>query len=172
MSSIAEAAVGTEAHGEQQQYLTFRLADETFAMPILSIKEILEYPDLTTVPLMANCVRGVLNLRGSVVPVIDLAVRFGRAPGAVTRRTCVVIIEVPVDDELIDVGVVVDAVNQVLEIPAADIEPPPTFGTRLRADFIHGMGKVDGAFVVILDSARVLSVQEIADLGQQLGTAA
>lgn len=172
MSSITEEAVGGEAHGEQQQYLTFRLADETFAMPILSIKEILEYPELTTVPLMASCVRGVLNLRGSVVPVIDLAVRFGRPPSVVTRRTCVVIIEVPVDDELIDIGVVVDAVNQVLEIPAADIEPPPTFGTRLRADFIHGMGKVDGAFVVILDSARVLSVQEIADLGQHLGAAA
>ena len=94
--------------GEHQQYLTFRLGQETFAMPILSIKEILEYPTLTNVPLMAACVRGVLNLRGSVVPVVDLAVRFGREPGQQTRRTCVVIIEVQADGEWMDVGVVVD----------------------------------------------------------------
>ncbi len=151
--------------GEHQQYLTFRLGQETFAMPILSIKEILEYPTLTNVPLMAACVRGVLNLRGSVVPVVDLAVRFGREPGQQTRRTCVVIIEVQADGEWMDVGVVVDGVNQVIDIPASEIEPPPSFGARLRADFIKGMGKVDGGFVVILDCGQVLSVHEIAELG-------
>lgn len=154
---------------EHQQYLTFRLGDETFALPILSIKEILEYPALTTVPLMANCVRGVLNLRGSVVPVVDLAVRFGRQPGPQTRRTCVVIIEVRADDEWMDVGIVVDAVNQVIDIPASEVEPPPSFGARLRADFIKGMGKVDGGFVVILDGGQVLSVDEIARLGVDSG---
>ncbi len=151
--------------GEHQQYLTFRLGQETFAMPILSIKEILEYPALTNVPLMAACVRGVLNLRGSVVPVVDLAVRFGRESGPQTRRTCVVIIEVQSEGEWMDVGVVVDGVNQVIDIPASEIEPPPSFGARLRADFIKGMGKVDGGFVVILDCGQVLSVQEIAELG-------
>ncbi len=151
--------------GEHQQYLTFRLGDETFAMQILSIKEILEYPVLTNVPLMAPCVRGVLNLRGSVVPVVDLAVRFGRESGPLTRRTCVVIIEVQTDGEWMDVGVVVDGVNQVIEIPASEIEPPPSFGARLRADFIKGMGKVNGGFVVILDSSQVLSVTEISELG-------
>ena len=154
-----------EGGGEHQQDLTFRLGQETFAMPILSIKEILEYPTLTNVPLMAACVRGVLNLRGSVVPVVDLAVRFGREPGQQTRRTCVVIIEVQADGEWMDVGVVVDGVNQVIDIPASEIEPPPSFGARLRADFIKGMGKVDGGFVVILDCGQVLSVQEIAELG-------
>jgi len=155
-------------HGsEHQQYLTFRLGDETYALPILAVKEILEYPPLTNVPLMANCVRGVLNLRGSVVPVVDLAVRFGRPPGAQTRRTCVVIIEVQAQEEWIDIGIVVDAVNQVIDIPAAEIEPPPSFGARLRTDFIHGMGKVDGGFVVILDATRVLSVEEIARLGAE-----
>lgn len=153
---------------EQQQYLTFRLGEETYALPILAVKEILEYPSLTSVPLMANCVRGVLNLRGSVVPVVDLAVRFGRQPGAQTRRTCVVILEVQAGGEWSDIGIVVDAVNQVIDIPAADIEPPPSFGARLRTDFIHGMGKVDGSFVVILDAGQVLSVEEIAQLSAEL----
>jgi len=156
--------------GEQQQYLTFRLGDETFALPILSIKEILEYPSLTVVPLMAACVRGVLNLRGSVVPVVDLAVRFGREPGPQTRRTCVVIIEVRSGEEWLDIGSVVDAVNQIIDIPASEIEPPPSFGARLRTDFIHGMGKVDGGFVVILDAGQVLSVDEIAQLGAATGS--
>lgn len=159
------SAMEQASGGEHQQYLTFRLGDETFALPILSIKEILEYPALTTVPLMASCVRGVLNLRGSVVPVVDLAVRFGRPASAQTRRTCVVIIEVQADGEWMDVGIVVDAVNQVIDIPALEIEPPPSFGARLRTDFIRGMGKVDGSFVVILDGAQVLSVEEISRLG-------
>lgn len=157
---------------EQQQYLTFRLGEEVFAMPILATKEILEYPELTNVPMMAPCVRGVLNLRGSVVPVVDLSVRFGRAPVEITRRSCVVILEVPVEGEWLDIGIVVDAVNQVIEIAAQDIEPPPSFGARLRADFIQGMGKVNGGFVVILDSARVLSIGELAELGQHLPPAA
>ncbi len=153
---------------EYQQYLTFRLGDETYALPILAVKEILEYPRLTNVPLMANCVRGVLNLRGSVVPVVDLAVRFGRQPGPQTRRTCVVIIEVQAQEEWTDIGIVVDAVNQVIDIPAAEIEAPPSFGARLRTEFIQGMGKVDGGFVVILDAGQVLSIEEIARLGAEL----
>ena len=161
------------AHGgEAQQYLTFRLGDETFALPILVTKEILEYPELTNVPLMAPCVRGVLNLRGSVVPVVDLAVRFGRPASVPTRRTCVVIVEIRCEEQWLDVGVVVDGVNQVIDIPAAQIEPPPNFGTRLRADFIKGMGKVDGHFVVVLDANHVLSVEEIAALGQHAAHAA
>lgn len=162
------AAAGTEHH----QYLTFRLGDETFALPILSIKEILEYPALTNVPLMAPCVRGVLNLRGSVVPVVDLGLRFGREACRVTRRTCVVIIEVQAEDEWLDIGVIVDGVNQVIDIPREEIEPPPSFGARLRPDFIKGMGKVDGGFVVILDGSQVLSVTEIAELGAHAARAA
>lgn len=163
MQATATKATGTGA--EHQQYLTFRLGEETFAMPILMIKEILEYPEMTNVPMMAACVRGVLNLRGRVVPVVDLAVRFGRPASAPTRRSCVVILEVTTDEEQIDVGILVDGVNQVIDIPAADIEPPPSFGARLRTDFIRGMGKVNGNFVVILDSSTVLSIDEIAALG-------
>jgi purine-binding chemotaxis protein CheW len=155
----------TAAGAEHQQYLTFKLGDETFAMPILMIKEILEYPELTNVPMMAACVRGVLNLRGRVVPVVDLAVRFGRPASQPTRRTCVVILEVQSDEEQLDVGIIVDGVNQVIDIPQSEIEPPPSFGAKLRTDFIRGMGKVNGSFVVILDSSTVLSIHEIAALG-------
>jgi purine-binding chemotaxis protein CheW len=149
------------------QFLTFMLGGEMYAMGILAIKEIIEYSSLTEVPMMPASVRGVINLRGSVVPVVDLAVRFGRAPGAVTKRTCIVIVEISLNDARQDVGVVVDAVNEVLEIAPEDIEPPPTFGTRIRTDFIHGMGKVNSRFVILLDANQVLSLDELADIAEQ-----
>lgn len=158
-----EAAVATDTAGEeQQQYLTFRLGTEIFALSILSVKEIIEYGGMTDVPMMPACVRGVINLRGHVVPAVDLAVRFGRQPTVPSRRTCIVIVEVEADGVQQDIGVIVDAVNQVIEIPPQDIEPAPAFGAKLRGDFIAGMGKVEGQFVVILDSNYVLSIEEIA----------
>ncbi len=135
-----------------------------FAIGILAIKEIIEYASLTEVPMMPAYVRGVINLRGSVVPVADLSVRFGRKPGPVTKRTCIVIIEVTANGERQDVGVVVDAVNEVLDILATDIEPPPSFGSRIRTDFIRGMGKVNNKFVILLDVNHVLSLDELADV--------
>ena len=154
------------------QYLTFLLAGEMFAIPILNIKEIIEYGSLTTVPMMPAFIRGVINLRGSVVPVVDMSARFGRASTDITRRTCIVIIEIESADEKQDVGVLVDTVSAVLDIPQSEIEPPPSFGARIRADFIYGMGKVNGKFVIILDVNRVLSIEELATLGQAGGTAA
>jgi purine-binding chemotaxis protein CheW len=148
---------------EQDQYLTFRLRDETFAMAILGVKEIIEFGTLTPVPMMPECVRGVINLRGRVVPVIDLAVRFGREQTVPNRRTCVVIVEVGTHERQ-DLGVIVDAVNQVIEIPANDIEPAPGFGSKVRAEFIAGMGKLNGDFVIILDMAKVLSPEDLAGL--------
>ena len=135
-----------------------------FAISILGIKEIIEYGNLTTVPMMPDFIRGVINLRGAVVPVVDMSARFGRIASEVTRRSCIVIIEVEADEEKQDVGVVVDSVSEVLEIPAAEIEPAPSFGARIRADFISGMGKVNGQFVIILNADRVLSVDEMAML--------
>jgi len=152
------------ADDEQQQYLTFLLGGETFAIAILNIKEIIEYGNVTTVPMMPDFVRGVINLRGAVVPVIDLAMRFSRPPSPVTRRTCIVLIEVEVEGEQYNIGVTVDTVNEVLEIPGSEIEPPPTFGAKIRSDFIGGMGKIDGKFVIILDADKVLSVDEMASL--------
>lgn len=153
------------ADGQDGQYLTFLLNGEMFAMGILAIKEIIEYGNLTTVPMMPAFVRGVINVRGSVVPVVDLAARFGRRNSEITRRSCIIIIEVnTAQGEEQDIGVLVDAVSAVMEIPATEIEPPPNFGARIRADFIRSMAKVDGRFVIVLDVDRVLSVEEMAML--------
>ena len=160
------AAVASRAPDDNQQYLTFMLGAETFAIGILNIKEIIEYGHLTTVPLMPEHIRGVINLRGAVVPVIDLSARFGRDPTQATRRTCIVIIEVAAGESTQDIGVVVDAVNEVVEIPAAQIEPAPAFGARIRTDFIHGMGKINDRFVIILSVDHVLSVEELAALDE------
>jgi len=147
---------------ERLQYLTFLLGGEVFAIGILVIKEIIEYGNVTTVPMMPGFVRGVINLRGSVVPVIDLGARFGRKAVQQTRRTCIVIIEVDADGERQDVGVVVDAVNAVVEIASDQIEPAPAFGARIRSDFIQGMGKVADKFVIILNADKVLSTDDVA----------
>ncbi|WP_428633408.1 chemotaxis protein CheW [Sedimenticola sp.] len=155
-----------EAQTEEDQYLTFTLQQEMFAIGILNIKEILEYGQLTTVPLMPDFIRGVINLRGAVVPVIDLGARFGGCQSEITKRTCIVIIEVACDGEHQDLGVVVDTVSEVLEIPENNIQPAPTFGTHIRADFIEKMGKVNGKFVIILDVNKVLSVEEMASVSQ------
>lgn len=152
-------AVAAAAVEQPHQYLTFQLAGESFAIGILAIKEIIEYHDLTVVPMMPPSIRGVINLRGAVVPVMDLQARFGRQPAPVTKRTCIVIVELARDEGTQVIGVVVDAVNEVLEIAAADIEPPPSFGTRISADFIGGIGKVAGRFVVVLDIGRVLAIE-------------
>jgi len=156
------AAVARPAAAEPAQYLTFTLAGEMFAIGILAIKEIIEYHTLTEVPMMPACVRGVINLRGAVVPVMDLLARFGREPSPVTKRTCIVIVEVEAEGERQVIGVVVDAVSEVLDIALADIEPAPAFGARIRTDFIQGMGKVRGKFVILLNVDHVLS---LADLG-------
>jgi len=147
-----------------QQYLTFLLGGEMFAVGILNVKEIIEYGNVTEIPMMPPFIRGVINLRGSVVPVIDLSARFGHARSAVGKRSCIVIVEVAEDDLRHDIGIMVDAVSEVLEIPGSEIEPPPAFGAKIRADFIHGMGKVAGKFVILLNIDRVLSVDEIAML--------
>lgn len=158
---IAAPAGGTD----QRQFLTFLLGGEAFAIAILRIKEIIEYGSLTTVPMMPAFVRGVINLRGAVVPVVDLQARFGRTCPPVSKRTCIVIVEIASQDEVQVVGLVVDQVNEVVEIPAADIEPVPGFGAGIRADFIAGMGKLGGKFVVLLDLDAVLSVEDLAAIG-------
>lgn len=151
---------GTPVDGEPTQYLTFMLGGEVFALAILGVKEIIEYRGLTEVPMMPSCVRGVINLRGAVVPVMDLLARFGRPRSEVTKRSCIVIVEVQADDERHVIGMVVDAVYEVLEIASADIEPPPAFGARIRSDFIQGMGKVRDRFVILLNANRALSLDE------------
>jgi len=157
----ANARAAVVEPSQATQYLTFMVGSEVFAIGILAIKEIIEYDSLTMVPMMPACIRGVINLRGAVVPVMDLSARFGKQAAEVTKRTCIVIVEIEAADGPQDVGVIVDAVNAVLDIPAADIEPAPAFGTRIRTDFISGMGKVNGKFVILLDVNYVLSVDEM-----------
>ena len=162
------AVAVAQSAGQEKQYLTFMLGGEMFSITILSIKEIIWYTAPTEVPMMPGCIRGVINLRGSVVPVMDLSTRFGRNPTPVAKSTCIVIIEVPTatEGEHQSMGVVVDSVQAVLEIPAAEIEPAPSFGAKIRPDFIEGIAKVNGKFVILLDVNRVLSPEEISQMGQ------
>jgi len=155
-----------DALQEGQQYLTFSAGGETFALGILHIKEIIEYSRVTRVPMMPGFIVGVLNLRGRVVPVIDLAARLGREASQVHKRSCIVIVEIDdaEDGQRRDLGLLVDGVSAVLEIH--EVEPPPSFGARVRTDFIRGMGKLDEHFVVILEPACVLSVEEMAQLAR------
>lgn len=147
---------------EPHQYLTFLLGEEMFAIGILSIREIIQYGSVTDVPMTPPFIRGVLNLRGAVVPVVDLATRFGRRAKENTKRTCIVIVETDSHKGRQQMGVVVDAVSAVLDVPPSDIEPPPEFGTQVRNDFIQGMCKIEGKFVIVLDLNSVLSMDEVA----------
>jgi len=133
-------------------------------MDIRTVREIIQVGPMTTVPLMPGFVRGVINLRGAVVPVIDLQARFGRAPAPLSKKTCVVIFDALRDGERVELGLMVDAVSEVIEIAAAAIEPPPNFGTAVRRDFIRGMGKVASRFVIILEPDRAFDVDEMAEL--------
>jgi purine-binding chemotaxis protein CheW len=165
------AARHLAAAGEAHQYLTFLLTGEMYAVGILNVKEIIEYGNLTEIPMMPAFIRGVINLRGAVVPVVDLSARFGHTQSEVGKRTCIVIVEVRQDENRHDLGIMVDAVSEVLEIPGSEIEPPPSFGAKIRAEFIAGMGKIGGKFVILLDIQRVLSVDEMAVLADVSGQA-
>jgi purine-binding chemotaxis protein CheW len=147
-----------------QQYLTFMLGGETYGLRIMAVKEIIEFSGITEVPMMPESIRGVINLRGAVVPVMDLAARFGKPQSVVGKRTCIVIVELDMDGERQVTGVVVDAVNAVLDIADADIEEAPSFGTRVRGDFIQGMGKVNGKFVILLNVHNVLALEALATM--------
>jgi purine-binding chemotaxis protein CheW len=162
----AQGSVATESGdasgNEVNQYLTFRLQGEMYAFGIMKVKEILEYGNLTQVPMMPDFIQGVINLRGEVVPVINLARRFGLPASEITKRTCVVIIEISTGEHCQDLGVMVDSVSEVLDIGAGDIRPAPGFGARIRTDFIRGMGRLGEDFVIILAEDKVLSVDELA----------
>lgn len=151
---------------EAQLFLTFRLQDEMFGLDIQPIKEIIEYGKVTAVPLVPAFVRGVINLRGNVVPVVDLPTRFGWSASPVTKRSCIVVIEIEHEEQLLDIGIVIDSVSEVLEMHPDDIAPAPGFGAKLRTDFIAGMGKIQESFIVLLNVDKVLSVDELSLLDQ------
>lgn len=153
--------VSDENSVNRRQYLTFYLGDDEYAVAVLSVKEIIEYGVVTKVPTTPSYIRGVINLRGSVVPVVDLSVRFGLPETAVSRRTCIVIVETTVLGERVVMGVVADAVSQVIEFAPDDIETPPAFGTRVRLEYLKGMAKMGARFVLILNMDSVLSEHEL-----------
>lgn len=149
------------------QYLTFLAGGETFAVDILDVNEIIEIEHITRVPMMPEFIRGVINLRGSVVPVVELSSRLGRAAQGVTKKTCIVLVEVETqhDEQSQAIGMMVDEVNEILEIDIANIQAPPQFGSSIRTDFIRAMGRVDDVFIVLLDVDHVLSIEELSALG-------
>ncbi|MEQ8035312.1 chemotaxis protein CheW [Xanthomonas sp. WHRI 6106] len=147
-----------------QQYLTFTLGGEMFGLGILGIKEIIEYRAPTDVPMMPPALRGVINLRGAVVPVVDLQQRFGRSASAITKRSCIVIVEIAHADTQQVLGLLVDAVSEVLEIATGDIVDTPSFGAGIARDFIQAMGKIGERFVILLDADAVLGNDALAQL--------
>lgn len=146
------------------QFLSFMLGQDMFAIGILAVREILEYAGVTPVPQMPPAISGVINLRGTAVPVMDLALRLERQPSTIGKRTCIIVVEVDGGDGPFVIGILVDAVNAVLDIPAAEIEPAPSFGAQVRADLLQGIGKVDGRFVLLLNVRHVVAEHEIAGL--------
>ncbi len=155
---------GTER--ESRQYLTFRLGQETFAVDVAKVREILDVVTITKVPQTPDFMRGVINLRGSVVPVVDMKLKFGMEATEKTVNTCIVVLEVFIDDETTIVGALADSVQEVVELDPSQIEPPPRIGMKLSIDFIKGMGKLNDEFVIILDTDRVFSFEEVAILAE------
>jgi len=160
---IMDQAVKAMAEREGK-YLTFSIADEEYGIGILKIKEIIGMMPITSVPQTPEYVKGVINLRGKVIPVMDLRLKFCMEAIDYTERTCIIVVEIEGDSGAVLIGIVVDSVSEVLNIKGEEIEDPPTFGTKLNIDYILGMAKVDGGVKILLDINKVLSAEEITVL--------
>lgn len=157
---------------ETRQYLTFQLADEVFAVEVAKVREILEFTSITKVPQTPDFMRGVINLRGSVVPVMDMRLKFGLPETEKTVNTCIIVVEVDHEGETIIIGALADSVQEVFELEPDQVEPAPRIGTKLNTDFLLGMGKHDGQFIMILDIDRTFTGDEIVTAGAVSGEAA
>ncbi|MCF8144410.1 MAG: chemotaxis protein CheW [Deltaproteobacteria bacterium] len=164
MSELAQTMdQAVKAMAEKEgKYLTFTLADEEYGISILKIKEIIGMMPITSVPQTPDFVKGVINLRGKVIPVVDLRGRFGMEEIDYTERTCIIVVEIRGENGMVMIGIVVDSVSEVLNIKKEDIEATPTFGARLNTDYILGMAKMEGGVKILLDIDRVLGLEEIA----------
>jgi len=151
------------------QYLTFKLEDEVFATDIAQVREVLEYSQVTKVPRTPEYMRGVINLRGHVVPVLDLKLRFGMKMTETTVNTCIIIVEIHMNGEMTIIGALADSVQEVIDMEPSTIQPAPKIGTKLNTDFIKGMGKRDEKFVIILDIERIFSTDELAAVQSSVG---
>lgn len=146
------------------QMLTFYIAGDEYAIGILKVKEIIEYEPPTRVPSAPSCITGVINLRGTVVPVIDLASKLGLGSTPVTKRTCIIIVETAIDGDPMTMGLMADAVSQVIDMAESEIQTPPSFGTKMRADLLQGMAGSGKRFILLLDIDRVVSTLDVADV--------
>ena len=154
--------MATAESSETNQYLTFNLDGEVFGLAILKVREVLDFTSITRVPQTPPYMRGVINLRGSVVPVMDLRLKFNMAETEKKVNTCIIITEVELNGELVVLGALADSVQEVVDLESSQIEPPPHMGTRLRTDFIKGMGKHGDGFIIVLDIDRVFSADDLA----------
>lgn len=154
--------MATAAITKPTKFVTYKLDGENYALDIDQVREVLDYTAITKVPQMPDFVRGVINLRGSVVPVVDLRTKFGLPPTQRTVDTRILIVEIVVDQESTVLGALADAVKEVIELEPDQIDPPPQIGTRLKTDFIRGVGKRDNEFIIILDVDRVFSSDELS----------
>jgi purine-binding chemotaxis protein CheW len=159
-----EVAMSIASVAETSQYLTFKLSDEIFALDISKVREVLDYTTITKVPQTPEFMRGVINLRGSVVPVVDMRLKFGMSKTDKSVNTCIIIVEINVDRETTILGCLADSVQEVMDLEPNQIEPAPKIGTRLKTDFIKGMGKRKENFVIILDIDRVFTSDEISQV--------
>ncbi len=155
---------------QQGQYLTFIVGKEKLGISIHDVKEIIEISNITRVPMTPDYIKGVINLRGNVVPVVDLSARLSRETSELTKRSCIVLVEVVTEESPQSIGMLVDQVNEILEIPEENIQPAPEFGAEVRVEFIQAMGRVDEDFIILLEINRVLSVAELSQLSQCINT--
>ncbi len=151
---------------QQGQYLTFLLGPEKLAINIHEVNEIIEISKITQVPMTPDYIRGVINLRGNVVPVVDLCARLSDITSNLTKRSCIILVEITTGNDTQSVGMLVDQVNEILEIPSENIQPAPEFGAEIKVEFIQAMGRVEDEFIILLEVSRVLSASELSQLSQ------
>ncbi len=169
MATALTETQGTTVWRRPGKYLVFRLGGEDYGFPVLKVQEIIQWMEVTRVPRMPDFVRGVINLRGKIVPVIDLHARFGLPPASVTARTCVIVLQVQRETGLLVTGVVVDEVTEVAEMPAENIQPPPEFGARVSTAFIAGVGRAGGQVILLLNVEKILDHREWTSVEKVLG---
>ncbi|MCX6598096.1 MAG: chemotaxis protein CheW [Acidobacteria bacterium] len=157
---------------EVRQYLTFKLDSDVFALDVATVREVLDFTTVTKIPRTPEFMRGVINLRGSVVPVVDLRLAFGMSATEKTVNTCIIVVEVRLDGEAAIIGALADSVEEVIDMEPDQIEPAPSIGTSIRIDFIQGMGKRENNFLMILDIDRVFSAEQLAGLRAPVPVAA
>lgn len=165
MNELEKTRLESQLDGDElTQYLTFSVQDERFAISITDVREIIEVESLARVPMTPDYISGVINLRGNVAPVVDLAVRLGRNCSVISERSCIVMVELMLGERLQVLGMLVDTVNEILEIQEGDLQPPPNFGTDIRTEFIKHMGWVGESFIILLDVGHVLALEDLATL--------